>query len=68
MYGELSLAINISGLNARLFPAPFPLPHPLQRLPARVRTEALQRTAPLLRESLVASRPAARVLEKNVPE
>jgi hypothetical protein len=68
MYGELSLAINMSGLNAGLLPAPLPLLDPLECSPARLRTEALQRTSPLLRESLVAARPVAGVLEKNVPE
>jgi hypothetical protein len=58
----------MSGLNERLLPAPLPLLHPLQRLPAFVRTEALQRASPLARESLVAARPVARVREKNVPE
>ena len=58
----------MSGLNARLFPTPLPLLDPLQRAPARVRTEALQGTSPLVRESLIAARPVARVREKNVPE
>jgi hypothetical protein len=31
----------MSGLNARLFPAPLPFPDALQRPPARVRTEVL---------------------------
>jgi hypothetical protein len=56
----------MSGLNARLFPAP--LPNPLQRAPARLRTETLQRTAPPLRKSLVAARPVTAMIEKNVPE
>jgi hypothetical protein len=60
--------INMSGLNARLLPALLPLLHSLQRLPAFVRTEPLQRASPLPRESLVAARPVARVREKNVPE
>jgi hypothetical protein len=64
----VSLTINMPGLNARLLPALLPLLHPLQRLPAFVRTEALQRTSPLPRESLVAPRPVARVREKNVSE
>jgi hypothetical protein len=68
MYGESSLTINMSGLNARLFPAPLPLLHPLQCSPALLRTEALQGTSPLMGESLVTARPIARVLEKNVLE
>jgi hypothetical protein len=68
MYGDFSVAINMSGLNARLFPAQFPIHNPPQGAPARVRTEALQGTSPLARESLVAPRSVARVLEKNVPE
>jgi hypothetical protein len=67
MYGDFPAPINMSGLNARLSPTPLSLPYPLQRLPARVRTEALQGTSPLLRESLVAPRPVARMLEKIVP-
>jgi hypothetical protein len=58
----------MSGLNARLSPAPFPIHNSLQGATACVRTEALQRTSPLLREVLVAPWPVARVLEKNVPE
>jgi hypothetical protein len=36
MYGRHRASINMSGLNPRLFPAPFPLADPLQRLPASV--------------------------------
>jgi len=56
----------MSGLNARLFPAPFPLLNAFQRSPTLMRTETLQGTSPLLCESLVAARPVARMLEKNV--
>jgi hypothetical protein len=55
------------GLNARLFPAPLSLYNSLQGAMAGLRTEALQGTSPLVRESLVTPRPVARVLEKNVP-
>jgi hypothetical protein len=41
MYGRRPVSINMSGLNPRLFPPPLALPHPLQRLPARLRTEVL---------------------------
>jgi hypothetical protein len=58
----------MSGLNARLFPAPFPIDNPLQGATAFLRTKALQRTSPLLREVLVAAWPVAGVREKNVPE
>jgi len=58
----------MSGLNARLSPAPLPIDNSLQGATACGRTEALQRTSPLLREVLVAAWPVARVLEKNVPE
>jgi hypothetical protein len=58
----------MSGLNARLFPAPLSFPHPLQRPPARRATETLQRTAPPLRKSLVAARPITAMIEKNVPQ
>jgi hypothetical protein len=58
----------MSGLNARLFPAPLSLPNPLQRTPAHLRTETLQRTAPPLRKSLVAARPVTAMIEKNVSE
>jgi hypothetical protein len=57
----------MSGLNARLFPAPLALLHALHRAPAGVRTEALQGTSPLVREVLVAPWPVTGVLEKNVP-
>jgi hypothetical protein len=56
------------GLNARLSPAAFPLRHPLQRSSARLRTEALQRTSPLMRESLVAPWPVAGVRKKKFLE
>jgi hypothetical protein len=58
----------MSGLNARLFPAPLPLLDPLQRTPARGATKALQGTSPLRGESFVAPRPIAGAREKNVPE
>src|ERR1700728_2425015 len=54
----------MSGLNARLSPAPLPLLNALQRSSARCTTEALQGTSPLVREAFVATRPVARVLEK----
>jgi hypothetical protein len=38
----------------------------LQRTPAFLRTKALQRTSPLLRESLVAAWPVTAMVEKNV--
>ena len=40
----------------------------LHRVPASVRAIVLQGTSPLACESLVATRPVARLLEKNVPE
>ena len=58
----------MSGLNARLFPAALPLGDSLQRPPARLRTKALQGTSPLVRELLIAPRPVAGMVEKNVPE
>jgi len=58
----------MSGLNPRLLPAPLSLLNPFQRSPACPATKALQGTSTLLRESLVAPRPVAGVLEKNVPE
>jgi len=58
----------MSGLKARLLPASFPLLNAFQRSPARRATEALQRTSPLLCESLVAARSVAGVREKNIPE
>jgi hypothetical protein len=58
----------MSGLNARLFPAPFPLLNAFQRSPARHATEALQGTSPLVCEPLVAARPVAGMREKNIPE
>jgi len=58
----------MSGLNARLFPAPLALLNAFQRPPARRATEALQRTSPLGHEVLVAAWPVAGVREKNVPE
>jgi hypothetical protein len=67
MYGDFSVAINMSGLNARLFPAPFPLVDSLQGAPARVRTKTLQGASALARKSLVAPWPVAGVLEKTVP-
>jgi len=67
MYGDFSAAINISGLNARLSPAPLPLLDALQSSPARGATEALQGTSPLVREALVAPRPVAGMREKIVP-
>jgi hypothetical protein len=58
----------MSGLNARLLPALLALLHSLQRAPTRSATKALQGTSPLVCEALIATRPVARVLEKNVPE
>jgi hypothetical protein len=66
MYGQHCRRINISRLNARLFPAPLPLLNPFQRATAGLRTKTLQRTSQLWRESLVAPRPVAGVLEKKV--
>jgi hypothetical protein len=57
----------MGGLNARLFPAPLALFHPLQGLAAGARTEALQRASPLLGEALVAARPVAATAEKILP-
>jgi hypothetical protein len=68
MLGESPGPVNMSGLKARLFPAALPFDDSLQRAPARPATKALQRTSPLVRESLVAPRPVARLLEKKVPE
>jgi hypothetical protein len=66
MYGHSWRPINMSGLNARLFPPPLALDDPLQRAPARCATEALQGTSPLLCEALVAARPVAGLPEKKV--
>ena len=55
----------MSGLNARLFPTPLPLLDPFQSSPAGLRTEALQRTSPFMRESLIATGPVAAVLKKS---
>jgi hypothetical protein len=41
MYGQHCRRINISRLNARLFPAPLPLLNPFQRAPAGLRTKTL---------------------------
>jgi hypothetical protein len=68
MYGQSAPTINISGLNARLFPTPLPFPDSFQRASAHLRTETLQGTSPLVRELLVAPRSVADVLEKNVLE
>jgi len=68
MYGQSSPTINMSGLNARLFPTPLPFPDSFQRAAARLRTETLQGTSPLVRELLVAPRPVAGMLEKNALE
>jgi len=65
---ESWLAINISGLKARLLPAALPFPDALQRTPARRRTETLQGASQLTREAFVTARPIATVDEKNVPE
>jgi hypothetical protein len=54
----------MSGLNARLSPAPLSLGDPLQRSLARLATEALQGTSPLVRESLIAAWPVAAMVEK----
>jgi len=51
---------------AGLRPAPLPLPDPLQRPPARVRTEPLPRTSPLPHKSFVAAWPVAGRSEKNL--
>jgi len=53
-------------INSRAFPAPLPLDDALQRAPAGVGAEALQRRSPLTLESLVAARPVAGMVEKNV--
>jgi hypothetical protein len=66
MYGERRQRINISGLNARLFPALLPFSDTLHCAPAGVRAEVLQGTSPLARESLVATRSVAVMVEKNV--
>jgi hypothetical protein len=58
----------MSGLNARLFPAPLSFSDPLERAPARRATKTLQGTSTAMGKSLVASRPVAGVLEKNVAE
>jgi hypothetical protein len=68
MYGQHCRRINISRLNARLFPAPLPLLNPFQRAPADLRTKTLQGISPLWRESLVAPRPVTGMLKKNVPD
>jgi hypothetical protein len=67
MYRGIALALNMSGLNARLPPAPLALLDSLHGAPACMRTEALQGASPLVREVLVASWPVAGMLEKNVP-
>jgi hypothetical protein len=66
MYGPHRHRINMSGLNARLFPPPLPFPDALQRALAGLRTETLQGTSPLLREALVAPRPVAATIEKKI--
>jgi hypothetical protein len=66
MYGQFCWPINMSGLNPHLFPALLPLLDPLQCPSAFLATKPLQRTSPLWRESLVAPRPVAGVLEKKV--
>ena len=60
-----SAGAEIGSAGARLLPAPLPLPHALQRTPARLRAEPLQRASPLLHEPFVAARPVAAMLEKN---
>jgi len=57
-----------SALNPRLFPAALPFTDALHCVPASVRAIVLQGTSPLARESLVAARSVACVLEKNVSE
>src|ERR1041385_4294408 len=47
-------------------PAPFALPDSLHSAPAGARTETLVRRSPLPNESLVAARPVATVVEKNL--
>jgi hypothetical protein len=66
MYSQHCRRINISRLNARLFPAPLPLLNPFQRAPAGLRTETLQGTSPLTCEALVTAWPVAAMVEKNV--
>jgi len=56
----------MSGLNARLSPAPFPIYNSLHGAPACRRTEALQGTSLLLRVVLVTPRPVTGVLEKKI--
>jgi hypothetical protein len=56
----------MSGLNARLFPAPLSFPDALHRAPAGLRAEALQGTSLCTHKSFVASGPIAAILEKNV--
>jgi hypothetical protein len=65
MYGGTRWWINISGLNTRLFPAPFPLLDPRQRMLAGLRTEVLQGTTPLAQKCFVATGPVAAMLEKS---
>jgi hypothetical protein len=57
----------MSGLNARLSPAPLAFLDSFHGAPAFLRTETLQGTSRLVREVLVAARPVAGVCEKNVP-
>jgi hypothetical protein len=66
MYANAIGRINMSGLKARLFPAPLSFPDALQRAPARARTEALQGTSRCSHESLVAAGTVAGMVEKNV--
>jgi len=47
-------------------PAPLALPDSFQGVPARARTEALMGRSALMNESLVAARPIATMVEKNL--
>jgi len=68
MYGQSRWWINMSGLNARLFPPSLSLDDSLYRVPARPATKALQRASRLVCEPLIAAWPVAAMVEKNVPE
>jgi hypothetical protein len=65
MYARDRRRINISGLCARLFPAPLTLLDSFQGLPAIVRTEVLQRASAPAQEGFVAAGPVAAGLEKT---
>jgi hypothetical protein len=51
MYGQSGRWINMSGLNARLFPTLLPLSDALHGAPASLRAVVLQGTSPLSRKS-----------------